>query len=74
MLQQSTWIGLNDLEDPGNYTWDDCTEFIYSNWGENEPNNFYSIGGFLTASEDCVEMREQFGYQWNDKRCSTKNA
>lgn len=36
--------------------------FTYTNWHRGEPNGF--------ESENCIHLRYQFGYQWNDGQCA----
>ena len=68
------WIGANDIDDEGNWKWTDGTSFDFganlsgsvfpwsNNPGLNEPNN---AGG----GEDCVELRPDRGWEWNDRGC-----
>lgn len=42
-------------------------------WEEEEPNNFYTYLNF-GAGEDCVEIRPEEGFQWNDKMCNTEQT
>lgn len=46
-----------------NFVWDDGTPTDYTNWNNNEPNDWGS-------GEDCVHFRKNVG--WNDIRCSAK--
>ncbi|XP_063952038.1 C-type mannose receptor 2-like [Lytechinus pictus] len=63
------WIGLNDQESEGLFTWSDGTPVLYTNWDRNEPND-------NGHSEDCIVM---FGSNsgndpgvWNDAECTQK--
>ncbi|XP_050708515.1 macrophage mannose receptor 1-like isoform X2 [Eriocheir sinensis] len=67
-LTGNTWIGLNDEVKEGTFTWQDGTEPGYTNWIEDEPNNSFICTNH-GVGEDCVEMRHQFGYRWNDHLC-----
>lgn len=73
-ITQNTWIGLSDMNETRTFTWEDCSDVTYTNWSEGEPNNFkFGFEGF-GKSEDCVEMRKEDGYEWNDKYCGTING
>ncbi|XP_077993135.1 C-type mannose receptor 2-like [Glandiceps talaboti] len=54
------WIGLNDLEQTGSYSWSDGSPVFYTKWGFNEPS--YATG------EGCVRMNVNGG--WDDTKCS----
>ncbi|XP_071824781.1 macrophage mannose receptor 1-like isoform X2 [Apostichopus japonicus] len=56
------WIGLSDLRLSQTFEWVDASEVLFTNWNDNEPNNFG------TSGEDCVEI--EGGGGWNDERCS----
>jgi len=60
----SFWIGLSDYcGDEGVFTWkSDGSILTYTNWKENEPNNYLD-------NEDCVQLNHDS--QWNDLRCLT---
>ncbi|XP_069977455.1 macrophage mannose receptor 1 [Penaeus vannamei] len=68
LLNSSAWIGLSDQETEGEFTWEDGSPFNYDSWEEGEPDNLYmylSIG----VGEDCVEMKQEYDYRWNDEFC-----
>ncbi|CAB4014245.1 Hypothetical predicted protein, partial [Paramuricea clavata] len=62
--RQSFWIGLNDLDVAGNWTWEFRSKdpLNYKNWQIGEPNGL--------GVERCTEMygHAQAGY-WNDASC-----
>ena len=51
------WIGLNDIETEGIYTWIDGTSLHFENWFD------------TTNSENCVGVTNNNG-EWNDISCS----
>jgi len=57
------WIGLSDTTAENNFVWDDGTPTDFTQWNNNEPNDWGS-------GEDCVHIRKNGG--WNDIRCSAK--
>ncbi|XP_059846842.1 CD209 antigen-like protein C [Hypanus sabinus] len=60
-LRNTSWIGLSDLVQEGNWRWVDGTDFSSSEkfWKAGEPNN--------EGHENCVEMFPDG--KWNDKNC-----
>lgn len=44
--------------------------YFVCSWAEGEPNNFGAVLWFFGDREDCVELREQVGYMWNDAHCT----
>ena len=57
------WIGYNDIEHEGNFTWiDGSGEGNYTNWNTGEPNN--------SGEQDCTQLK---GYlnTWDDAFCSS---
>jgi len=60
----SVWIGYNDRGwgNEGTFTWTAGNGSGFEAWSPGEPNN--------SGNEDCVEMRADFGYLWNDINCS----
>ncbi|KAI8491792.1 hypothetical protein Bbelb_305970 [Branchiostoma belcheri] len=66
--EKGTWIGLDDLQSVGTYTWDDGASLSYTNWAPGEPS---------TAHERCVMYfsgitNDDQKYRWNDSTCETK--
>ncbi|XP_078656910.1 perlucin-like [Branchiostoma floridae x Branchiostoma belcheri] len=60
--QDNTWIGLDDLNGPTHhFVWSDGSILTYNNWYTNQPD----FGGF----EQCVEIRPDYGYHWNNHEC-----
>jgi C-type mannose receptor len=62
---EDIWLGLDDLQLEGSFTWSSGQTVSYSNWNEGEPNNY---GG----SEDCGMMRGE-DFTWNDSGCSNSH-
>jgi hypothetical protein len=59
---QNLWVGLNDLQHKGTYSWADGEPITYLNWGPGEPDD---SGGI----EDCVRYFEPSSPKagtWND--------
>ena len=54
------WIGLNDIDNEGDYVWVDGTSFDYENWQGKED----------VDKQNCVRMRTSDG-EWDDISCST---
>ncbi|ROT63780.1 mannose receptor [Penaeus vannamei] len=73
LLTRSAWIGLSDRNTENEFKWEDECQFNYTSWQEGEPNNHLA---FLTfgVGEDCVEMKKEYGYLWNDEGCSSNKA
>ncbi|XP_031558561.1 fibropellin-3-like [Actinia tenebrosa] len=55
------WIGLNDIDQEGKYTWVDGSAFIFSSWMEGQPND-------PGATENCVDFGIAGG-AWYDFGC-----
>ncbi|XP_003803470.1 low affinity immunoglobulin epsilon Fc receptor [Otolemur garnettii] len=60
---KGSWIGLQDLDREGQFTWMDGSPVSYSNWYPGEPNN-------QDQGENCVMMRGSG--QWNDAACQSR--
>ncbi|XP_069972740.1 low affinity immunoglobulin epsilon Fc receptor-like [Penaeus vannamei] len=61
------WIGLTDAFINTVFKWADKEDLTFLNFGPGEPS-----GSGDHASEDCVEMRQDLEYQWNDEYCMVK--
>ena len=62
----SSWVGGNDIDEEGTWTWTDGSPFEFTFWYSGEPNN---SGG----DEDCMHaigIEYERGETWNDRRCS----
>ena len=66
LLDEEWWIGLNDLEDEGEFVWTDETPVNFEAWGGGEPNN--------AGNEDCVHLASWTGGTWNDMPCDFQAA
>ncbi|KAJ8045581.1 Low affinity immunoglobulin epsilon Fc receptor [Holothuria leucospilota] len=59
------WIGLNDIEEEGNFVWTDGSPVNFTNFNKNEPNNVNGV-------EHCIHLVESTKYGiWNDGPCTT---
>jgi hypothetical protein len=59
------WIGLNDVQVEGNYTWISLSypeQPAFRNWFGSEPHN---------AGSDCVTMRVSNG-RWDNQACNDR--
>lgn len=67
------WIGLNDSDVEGVFTWEDGTALDgqFQGWSKNEPNNERSSK--KEGGEDCVLLDYQCQNGWNDAVCSEQN-
>lgn len=58
------WIEATDLAREGDFHFGlSHTRVPWTNWKSGEPNN-------ANGNEDCVHIREEDGYKWNDIDCS----
>eukprot|EP00483_Globobulimina_turgida_P003547 UN03553 len=61
------WIGLNDINDEGNYYWTDTSPFNYGTnlsiypWDDGEPNN--------AGTQNCIHFASS-SLKWNDYDCN----
>ncbi|GFS20628.1 C-type mannose receptor 2 [Elysia marginata] len=60
LIYSPIWLGLTDKGEEGKFVWEDGTELSYSNWNDDEPNNWDN-------SQDCVELTKKG--KWNDRSC-----
>ncbi|XP_035667178.1 uncharacterized protein LOC118409908 isoform X2 [Branchiostoma floridae] len=66
----SYWIGLSDAQEEGTFVWTDGTELTasdYTHWRPGNPDN-----AVVGDGEDCVEIRQELDYMWNDVDCRKK--
>ncbi|XP_078607085.1 uncharacterized protein LOC144879470 [Branchiostoma floridae x Branchiostoma japonicum] len=64
------WIGLSDVQEEGTFVWTDGTELTasdYTHWRPGNPDN-----AVVGDGEDCVEIRQELDYMWNDVDCRKK--
>ena len=57
---EDVWIGYNDRNSEGSFSWVDGTSNSFTKWSGGEPNN--------SGEEDCVESWTSGG-NWNDQKC-----
>ncbi|XP_063050305.1 asialoglycoprotein receptor 1-like [Engraulis encrasicolus] len=62
-LQESTWMGLSDIDTEGVWKWVDGTQLTSGFWAPGEPNN-------VKGDEDCVHLDKGREWKWNDNTCS----
>jgi len=55
------WIGLNDYDDEGNFTWTTGESVTYTNWVDGEPN-----GGAGENGVEVFSVNSDFPGFWND--------
>ena len=68
-VQTGWWIGLNDIQKEGIFTWTDSTPVDFLAWAENQPDNWR-----VTNGEDCGTIYSRYTYLFNDMSCSNENA
>ncbi|XP_062577476.1 perlucin-like [Saccostrea cucullata] len=61
------WVGGTDVIIEGDWIWSLSQTPIhhYTHWDPREPND---LGG----DENCMEMRQEYGYMWNDMSCHVR--
>lgn len=61
------WTGGSDAADEGTWLWKDNSMITYFEWdaANSQPN-----GG---AAENCIGLKESFGYDWFDEDCTDMN-
>jgi len=59
------WIGLQDINSEGNFTWIDCSVVDFTYWADNQPNNY-------PGDQDCVHtLGLSHDYRWNTVDCGS---
>uniref|UniRef100_A0A914W2M2 Uncharacterized protein n=1 Tax=Plectus sambesii TaxID=2011161 RepID=A0A914W2M2_9BILA len=58
------WIGLNDIENPGNFQWTDESNCTYRNWQPGEPNT--------NSTTQCVSMLATGNGKWITGNCAVE--
>ncbi|XP_028518446.1 neurotrypsin, partial [Exaiptasia diaphana] len=59
------WIGLQDIDSEGNFTWIDGTNVNFTYWAKNQPNGY-------PGDQDCVHtLGLRHDYHWNDVTCGS---
>ncbi|XP_071113840.1 C-type lectin BML-2-like [Haliotis cracherodii] len=67
-LNESVWIGANDLHKEGAWVWDsDQKAVTFKDWAPTEPNQTSD------HEQDCVVMYSYHGFQWADSGCAVKH-
>ncbi|XP_027146683.1 C-type lectin domain family 4 member E-like isoform X1 [Larimichthys crocea] len=72
IIQQTTWIGLNDRENEKIWKWSDETPLTVAYWAKMQPDN--GGGSEVYGEEDCVDLRHggKPEENWNDLNCDKK--
>ena len=66
---QGVWIGIDDKSQEGHFTYaNDGTSVEYTNWYSGQPDSTDS----WVWDEDCVDLLNDFGFEWNDDDCEKK--
>ena len=63
---KNTWIGGNDLETEGTFTWSDGTPWDNPLWYTNQPDD-------ASSEQNCVTMWDAGHGQWGDTDCNLRN-
>ncbi|XP_065343002.1 perlucin-like protein [Cloeon dipterum] len=57
------WTSGSDIEQEGDFYWEATGALLsYTNWAAGQPNNY--------LEGHCVEITDQYAYQWNDVTCT----
>jgi len=61
--QKKYWLGGDEIASEGTWKWHDSSAWEYTNFNENQPNNWE---GF---QQECLAMRKSSDYHWHDNLC-----
>ena len=62
-----SWIGLNDIEQEGQFTWSDGSDVDFTNWARQQPDNKFG--------QDCVhvpDLDNPNAAEWDDENCDNE--
>ena len=62
-----TWIGLNDIDGEGKFSWTDDSPFVYASWGPSENKK----SEYERKKQDCVATTTKTSF-WNSRYCLEK--
>ena len=62
----TVWIGGNDKNQEGIWSWSNGSVWNFTNWGKSEPNS----GGNIDKDEDCLQLHGNSEGKWNDADCT----
>ncbi|KAK3093441.1 hypothetical protein FSP39_015754 [Pinctada imbricata] len=64
------WIGVNDIQDEGQYVDVNGNSLVYNNWDTGgEPDD-----GNAGVSHDCTAMFPNRNFRWRTNRCNRSNG
>ncbi|XP_062568244.1 perlucin-like [Saccostrea cucullata] len=67
-----TWNGATDIDNEGNFTWNHRTAVDFTNWNEDQPDNFLEESSGDEDGQHCAAFcRNGF---WDDNECSKKKT
>ncbi|KAJ4933212.1 hypothetical protein JOQ06_030047 [Pogonophryne albipinna] len=71
MINEQTWIGLNDINQEGTWKWVDGTPLTLKYWASTPDNG---SGDPVWGEEDCASLVDgrETRTNWNDLRCATR--
>lgn len=62
-IEYSFWIAATKFSNGGKFYWmGHDVPISYTNWGPSQPSD-------TEGSENCVELRKDIGFKWNDIDC-----
>ncbi len=71
IINDCTWMGLNDQAQEGIWSWENGEQVNYYNWAHGEPNNAQSVD---LNGENCVEWNNVLNFGWNDIFCARSQS